>query len=274
MKKTIFIVVGLVLLGTIMTTVFCFVVNKQMPGAGVAKRFFIFTLTGTDGVAQLVYPTFYLIGEWFMTCIVVCYLLFPVLAWLLKKHPKITAIAFLLWYIYILMVNPFSITPLMNPLLIIFYFYAGMELYQKKGTDSFKYGVRGLSAIFAALCFGYFIAIGYNPSLEYLKMSQENTEIIYLALSLFLFIALRDVQLNEDGIMYRAITYLSGISWFIILMHHRIMILIYSHVDVNSLNHGQIWMLLLACIALTWLASELVRFLSNKIKSLLFNSKR
>jgi len=251
----------------------CYIVNGQVPGAGIARRFFIFTITGTDGVAQMLYPTFYLIGEWFMSCIVFCYLVFPLLAWGLKKCPGLVGGLLCVLYCIMLFFNPFRITQLMNPLLLVFYFYCGMELYQKNGNRPFKKSIREPAAVFAALIFAYFLAIGYNPAFEQFKMSQEKTEIIYLGLSIFLFVALKDINLKEDGLLYKAIAYLSGISWFIILTHHRIMILFYSHIDVASLTHKQIWLLLIVCIALTWLAAEAVKIISNKVKAILFKKK-
>lgn len=255
----------------IFTFIACYIVNGQMPGAGVAKRFFIFTLTGTDGVAQMVYPTFYLIGEWFMSCIVVCYVLFPLLAWLHKRFRILTLILLIVWYLILLLVhNPFPFTQLMNPLLILVYFYVGMDLQTSFGDREFKKYARIIAGIISILVFVYFCIIGYVPSLAFLILPQEQTELIYFAWSIALFIALRDIDLKEGKPLYKFVTYLSGISWFIILMHHRIMILFYSHIDVSTFSRSQIWLLLLACIVITLLASELVRMVSNKAKILIF----
>ena len=220
-----------------LTFLACYIVNHDIPGRGLPIKRFIFTLCGVDGVTQLLMPNFYLIGEWFMTCIVVCYLLFPALAWLLKRFKYITLAVMAIWYVFILLIhNPFSFTQLMNPLFIIVYFYLGMLLYNLFGNKEFTAPVRIICGIISVLVFVYFYLIGYVPAYEYLKFTQEQTELIYFAWSMAMIIALRDVNLKEGTKLYKVITYISGISWFVILLHHRIMILFYSHINHFPLN--------------------------------------
>ncbi len=59
--------------------------------AGIPAWYFLFTLLGMDGL--LTYygiPTFYLgVGEWFLGCLILLYLLFPLLHRLMSRHPKL-----------------------------------------------------------------------------------------------------------------------------------------------------------------------------------------
>ena len=247
-----------------------YLVNNQVVGHDIPLNRFVFTLLGLDGVAQLVTVDFYLIGEWFMSCIVVCYLVFPLLAKLLNRFKYITLVVLLVWYMFILFVyNPFPFTQLMNPLFIIVYFYIGMLLQQQLKDDQINTKLRVACAVISALIFIYFCLVGFVPSLEWMKLTQEQNELIYFAISMTMLVALRDVEIPSDKFVYTIITYISGISWYVILLHHRIMILFYSHLSVEGYNHREIFALLLACIFITWAASLLVQNLSSRIKKMI-----
>lgn len=248
----------------------CFLANGEVVGHTLPISRFVITLAGMDGVAQLVIPVFYLIGEWFMSCIVVCYALFPVLAWLLKKFKYITFAVMMAWYVFILLIhNPFPFTQLMNPLFVMVYFYLGMMLQKLFGEKEIPKPLRNTCAIVSVLIFAYFILIGFVPSLSFLKLEQEPSELIYFAISMTMLIALRDVEIAPEKNSYKFITYLSGISWFVILTHHRIMILFYSKLNIQNFAHREIFALMLVCIACTWVLSIVVRELSSRIKKLM-----
>lgn len=247
-----------------------FLVHNQTIGHELPLRRFVYTLLGMDGVAQITAPNFYLIGEWFMTCIAACYVLFPLLAWLLKRFRYGTLALLMLWYGYLLYVhNPFAITPLMNPAFIIVYFYLGMFLEQRLGERQVDARLRCVCAVISVLIFVYFCMIGFVPSLCWLKMPSEQTEIIYFAISMTMLIALRDVEISSERCVYRVITYISGISWYVILLHHRIMILFYQQLPVGQYNHRDIVTLLLSCILVTWAAAIAVREIVKRIQAIL-----
>ncbi|SDB42644.1 Peptidoglycan/LPS O-acetylase OafA/YrhL, contains acyltransferase and SGNH-hydrolase domains [Pseudobutyrivibrio sp. YE44] len=248
----------------------CFLVNGEVVGHSLPISRFILTLIGMDGVTQLVVFNFYLIGEWFMSCIVICYLLFPLLAKLLKKFKYITLAAMMAWYVYLLYIhNPFAFTQLMNPLFVMVYFYIGMFLHEVFGEKAVPKAFKNTCAVLSVLIFVYFILIGFVPSMAFLKLGQEQSEIIYFVISMTMLIALRDVEISPEKNSYKFITYLSGISWFIILTHHRIMILFYSKMNIQNFAHREIFALMLVCMACTWIASIIVRDLSSKLKKLL-----
>ncbi|MBQ5425719.1 MAG: acyltransferase [Pseudobutyrivibrio sp.] len=252
--------------------VICFLVNHEAPGKNLPLKLFGWTLIGMDGVKQITEANFYLVGEWFMSCIVICYLLFPLLAKLLRKFKYITLAVLLIWYVIILFFyNPFDYTPLMNPLFIIVYFYLGMFLHETMGEKEISTPIRGITLGLSILIFVYHMLYGYAPALAFLRLNASFTEALHFVWSILLFVALRDVNVKEDSGLYKSIIYLSGISWYIILTHHRIMILFYSHYDVSDYNHRDMAALLLACLISTFIASEVVRKITIKTKSILFN---
>ncbi len=65
----------------------------------------LLTIIGIDGYFAGVLPTFYLLGEWFLGCLLFMYLLFPLLQTGVKKYPKITA--FLVIMIYFIVIHKY-----------------------------------------------------------------------------------------------------------------------------------------------------------------------
>lgn len=76
-------------------TDFLFIVwqTHTMPGGGIPKWRILFSVIGFDGLLLTNgYPTFYLLGEWFLGVIVLIYLVFPLLRALLNKKPVLLLI--------------------------------------------------------------------------------------------------------------------------------------------------------------------------------------
>ena len=72
------------------------------------------TLFAMDGYLRPYIDTFYLIGEWFLGCIVLIYAVFPILRQCVKKYPKIT----------------FVITTILNLIVLFFIKNAKMPINQ------------------------------------------------------------------------------------------------------------------------------------------------
>lgn len=53
---------------------------------------FLLTALGMDGYLSFYTETYYLLGEWFLGCLILLYLLFPLLRWGVKRHPVATAV--------------------------------------------------------------------------------------------------------------------------------------------------------------------------------------
>ncbi len=66
----------------------------------------ILTIFGFDGYMLYKIPNFYLIGEWFLGCIILLYLCFPILRYLMIKKPKILLI--LTFIIYLIAVQKYN----------------------------------------------------------------------------------------------------------------------------------------------------------------------
>lgn len=63
---------------------------------GIGRGTLLFTFLGIDGQVGIYTPTFYMLGEWFLTVIIVLYILFPILKKLVVRLPWVT-LAVSLW---------------------------------------------------------------------------------------------------------------------------------------------------------------------------------
>lgn len=78
---------------------YLFYANQAMPGVGVPKWRFIFTLTGFDGLFMTNgYSTFYILGEWFLGVIIIMYIVFPLLRKAMNAKPLLLLAAVLIMY--------------------------------------------------------------------------------------------------------------------------------------------------------------------------------
>ncbi len=91
--------------------IYFFYMNKQNIW-GLPMYRLIFSLFAMDGYLSPYIQTIYLIGEWFLGCIVLIYVVFPLLRKAVLKWPKIT----------------FTIGTILNFLLLIFYTNGKMEI--------------------------------------------------------------------------------------------------------------------------------------------------
>jgi|GEM_PF-3258968 len=247
----------------------CFAVNNLTVGSPAPLYTFIYTIFGVDAVAQELNNGlgFYLVGEWFMSCIVICYLIFPLLAKLMKRFKYVALGVLAIWNVLLLFFwNPFNIQVEHNPLFIILYFYIGMLMYEKYGQKEIPKSLRTSNGIVAIIAFAFLLVAGYTSVVG--MVSPEAFEIICVGWSMAMFLALRDLEISPEKKSYKAITYISGISWYVILVHHIIIILLFTHYNFETYTRRETFTMLLLTIALTWLGAEAIRKLTTKVKNL------
>ena len=74
----------------------------------VPKSSLLLSFLGMDGYLYYKIPCYYLVGEWFVGCILILYLLFPLLRRLVLEHPRATALVTAVLYVPYLYVYPFQ----------------------------------------------------------------------------------------------------------------------------------------------------------------------
>ncbi len=244
-----------------------FAVNNVAAGSNSPLYLLFFTIIGVDALVQEITGGlgFYLIGEWFMSCIVICYLFFPFFVRLIKRFKYLIMAILLLWNTILLFVfNPFDVQVEHNPLFVLMYFYIGMLLYELIGEKQISNRIRIICMIMAVTIFAYLLVAGYTAVFS--VVVDQPFEIICVIWSLAMFIAIRDVRINPEKKIYKVITYISGISWYVILTHHLIITLLFRHYDISLYSRRETFTMLLLSVALTWFASIGVKSLSAKVK--------
>lgn len=244
-----------------------FAVNNVAAGSISPLYTFVFTIIGVDAMVQEMSGGlgFYLIGEWFMSCIVFCYIFFPLFAKAIKKCKYILLVALALWSGFMLFVfNPFDMQVEHNPLFVLLYFYIGMLLYEVIGQKTVSKSVRIICTVVAVAIFVYLLLAGYTAIFD--VVLNQPFEIVCVIWSLAMFLAIRDVDIDPEKKIYKVITYISGISWNVILVHHMIIILLFNRYSVELYSRRETFTMLLLSMALTWVAAVVVGNLSKKVK--------
>lgn len=192
-----------------------FQVIHRLPFAPLPKWRFIFTLLGMDGYLASVTPTFYQIGEWFLGCIILLYLVFPFLRFLIKKYTKQLPfivfplfIAYVVYYPFTNMILDRDFIVRTPDLLFGMYFIT----YIKKVNRS-----TGIISLLILIIF-LFIPI---PMLEIFKID-------IIGVSTFLFLVYIAQFFKQRYITY-CFRIISKYSYAIFLVHHIVMVQFLNH---------------------------------------------
>lgn len=179
--------------------------NENILFNGTPFYMIFLTIFGMDEYFNaLGFDTFSLgIGEWYLGCIILCYLIFPLLYFLIKKYKKITTILFILYFVFIagIITNNTIIEPHENFFIHIFNFYMGMYLVSIKKYDKIIYPI-------IITLFLYIFPINI-PIPNYILMSIS-------AISLYIIF----YNLDYNDVIIKFLKIFSFCSFEFFLMHH------------------------------------------------------
>ena len=246
-----------------------FLIRHQLLGVGLPKIRFIYTLMGIDALMFYHEPTFYLVGEWFMGNIVICYILFPLLAAMLKKVPRFTLALFIVWYMLLLILpNPIRLAITNNPFFNLVYFYIGMFLRKYLRDTKISTWFTALCAVFSIAVYAIFMFIANNITFVNIKPDSVIGEILNGLWSLAMLIAVLNINIKESSMPNRLVSHLAGISWYILLVHHVIIGFFYVRLPITTYSAGYIFALFPACV----LISYAVGIIARKIVKLAYSA--
>lgn len=154
-----------------------------------------------DGYTIYKIPNYYLIGEWFLGCIILMYLLFPIIRILYKKNAWATFGIYVLFYILLVKFYPFEMDISRNVLIKLVDFMFGM-LFAKKIKKSS--GVQAMLGI--CICM---VCIGVRNMYT----------ITIIGCALFLCLKFFTTKINNVGIK-KCIERISRYSYGIFLIQH------------------------------------------------------
>lgn len=247
---------------------------------GIERWRFIYTIMGLDEyLSSCGIKTYTLgVGEWFLGCIVMCYIAFPLIYKCFMTFRKLVFIIFTLYYIIIVMnydsLN-FVIPSHMNFICHIYNFFIGIcigdyiKLNNKK--NNFNSQKMFISFILVILTFMIYI-------MNYKLMVPMNFIItilaIFIIISLYLIHNYVDCIIKKNIFINNIFTIFNKISLEIFLVHHFIIYQIDFMFNYRRLRGYEMLFIFIVDFILTILVSYIVNILSNIIiKKLILNKK-
>lgn len=181
---------------------------------GIEKWRFIYTILGMDEYLNAAgIKTFTLgIGEWFLGCIILCYLVYPLLSYLDKKYKLIT---FIVFTIYDILINVyysrfnFAMPQHFNFLCQVYNFYLGIAIIDERVFDKLK-----KCQIFGILLV---LFIYFYPSIINIP---DNIKITLCAVSLVIVFYGFEKLLAKNDFIISFIKSFNAISLEFFLVHH------------------------------------------------------
>lgn len=188
--------------------VYLFYQSKGVPTNAPLYKL-LFSFFAMDGYLGCYTETIYLIGEWFLGCIIIIYMIFPLLRKSVNKHPKITFVISTLFYVVVIMFYKNGIMPINQNLVVSTYsFILGMYAIKIKKVEWWQ-AVIGLIMAF----------VFYKLPANLLNMHVLYAGIIACLLYVvFVYIALK---ITSDMVQRFFVT-TSKYSYAIFLVHHYI----------------------------------------------------
>lgn len=246
------------------------------------KAVFLLSLAGLDGYFSYETETYYLVGEWFLGALIIIYVLFPLIVYLFRKSAAATFLAVVILYLFMINQRLFFPAPDANIFSCLLSFVAGMMfIHMLRGRSGrsvsgssdgarenrhISYPVMAAAAVLmlSAVCAADMV-FGLNRSI---------TGHLYAAgVFVLLFIFGQWLNVNGPGFMTLFFRSFSRVSYLFFLIHHVILVKIYSRLTVGS---GAIWPALWYIILLLivyWTARILTLAIRYFVNSILFRKR-
>lgn len=202
----------------------------------IPKYRLLFTLFGMDSYINMVTPTYFITGEWFLGAILLLYLVYPILRFLINHYKYLTLVALVLLYVYMLNTDFFGMLVNVNPATCMLSFYLGMLM----ASDS-RFLNKPIWVIGAALCCSILIKVPIGVP--------HITKEILVGVSLLITLNFIGKYVCRSNHIYRLISVICDFGYYTFLIYHRLMLNILPHFDPT--NTGSALLLLIAIILVT-----------------------
>lgn len=219
-----------------------FIVHRGMFMAA-PKWTIILTILGFDGYFAGDFPTFYILGEWFLGCIILLYILFPLLRYLILRRPKLTLAMSIIIYILFILFYHGTFAPAKIVFIRLPEFLFGMYFvkYIKKVS------LRTLLISLLILLINILVKPTINDSLQ----------TTYIGIATFLVLVyLSDFLKNK--MICTISNFLSKYSYAIFLVHHVIITIIMGYVGLNNMNLFKSYATFGLCLFLIFICAYLL----------------
>lgn len=244
----------------ILVYTYIFYGSKSALGGDLPSYRYIISLFAMDGYLSPYVHTFYLIGEWFLGCIVLIYFLFPLLRLAINKYPKTLLIVSAILNYAVLIFYKTPKMPL-NENLIVCTFSFILGMYVIKYIKKIKIW-HALIALIAAIAL-YCIPRNLNVNLIVLTA--------YL-IGYCLFFALAYIGEKIQNIIVQKIFSLIGkYSYAVFLVHHFIIMKMESTFANRNLRIVETISLYIACWVVISICSKVLFMINKGILSIFKN---
>ena len=231
---------------------YTFYTNKGFDHS-IPKRNIILSIIGFDGYSIDVIPNFYLLGEWFVGCIILIYVVFPLLRIGVNRYPKITVIIAVLLYIwsFIGYHGPFNkveiITTRIPEILFGMYF------------------VKYIKKVPWQACIGALVVLVVNTVMKPKWDASLQTTYIGIAS----FCVLTFVSSYITSVVIRRICFvISKYSYAVFLTHHVIITKMTGTFNIYNMTRTESYLLFLCCCMVIMLASYLLLEGDRRLQSM------
>lgn len=243
-----------------------FVVNKGAYYTTAPKWTMIWTVLGMDGYFSGFGPNWYLLGEWFLGCIIFLYLLFPVLKWGIEKHPVVTGIIIMLVYAVVSVVyNDGPIPKNQLVLLRIPEFAFGMYFVKYWKKPNLPAGLISLAVLIFMQLFPFDDII----KLPWYVVIYRHTVVGIVAV---IFVCWVCTYIKSDK-FFNACAQISKYCYPVFLTHHVIITEFTKHFSGAHFGILQNYIGFFIVIVLTAIASVILFKLDKGIKNLIFKRR-
>ncbi len=218
---------------------------------------FVFSFLGIDGYASMYgIQTYYIIGEWFTGVILVCYLVYPLLNFLLRKYCLPSTIIIMGTYFANIVFPLSKISPDASISTGILLFWLGMLTYRYQ-TQLLKWR-KIIIPITLSL-----IALITMVKLPFYQLPWKNV----LGISIFSVLYLSLNKIEPSKYMTSLIRYVCKISYPIYLCHHMILNICVAQIAPNTLRAELLTLLFIyICILI---CSSLIYVIAQRLLKLI-----
>ncbi|GAA0077162.1 acyltransferase [Clostridium sp. CTA-5] len=227
-----------------------FYINKSI-NHDIPKSRILLSFLGLDGYLLPIIPNFYILGEWFLGCIIIFYLCFPILRILLIKWPKLLLGSIFIYYIIVVSTYNSTIPIDWNILTRIFDIVLGMYF--------FKYikKVHNYQFVIALIVSAIMLYVPININHMY--------EITITGSALFIVLSYLGQQITQNKVK-SLFTLISKYSYAVFLTHHVVINQIQRRfVGIESTKTEMYFLLLISIIVIAIMSNVLYRINKNVI---------
>ena len=237
-----------------------FLTNKGMPYS-IPHVNFLLNITGLDGYFLYKIPSYYQVGEWFLGCVLILYLLFPISFFLIQKRPVIFASSLLFLYVLFFYNYKFDM-PFPRHFFTNFCLFV-FGVYYVSYESHINFNFKNILSIIAGVVFllllfqGAKFKLSYNP--------------LVLGICSFTFIIrIADLLVKSKTVCFVA-KKISKYSYAIFLVHHFIadkLHLCFLNIEYNKFSHLFIFFLY---VVLVLFFAKLLCFVTAYIKKIMLS---